>query len=419
MTRRTIDPAGKLPNKDVIKLAGEWVYVGDQGAYWHLPSLEVGEILTLSPALFNAECQHLTGVETHAALVAWQGTQRVSTVVYEPGGPRFVEGRVAGRRALNQWSMGGVAAREDDEKLARVLAVAAHQIPNPDHRNLILDAWAYLLINRGGKVDWCPILRGRTGTGKGTLCEDILGNVFGRDNMKFPTGDALAEPYTAEIVETEVTVVNEVQQGNDRAVTTRLKSPITERFIMARRMWGPRYRARTAGQIIITTNERKPLYLPKGSPERRYLMTEFIEEQVDREIIRPIKRDVEGHAAAFRWYLEHRDISGFDPTDEPPCVLDDDDQAEGLTREAEALASALPDPSSDLLLLPDIRRACQDVLKKKVRDAELLQAIERRGWVVVGAVLARGAPKVVAVRDTAKYAGLNAKELMDHIEGTV
>lgn len=192
--------------------------------------------------------------------------ERVHALEFAPGRDRFIEEN--GRRLLNLWTPGRVQPIEGDVR------------PFLDHLALIFDGneeaasyflsyLAHLAQHPGRKIRAALVITGRQGTGKSILAK-IARKIVGEQNANTLSPLEVASQFNSWIERSMMTVIEEMTLDDRKGTAARLKSWITDDYLLINRKGVAQYKIQNHTHFIILSNEENPLKLDQD--DRRYFV---------------------------------------------------------------------------------------------------------------------------------------------------
>ena len=131
--------------------------------------------------------------------------------------------------------------------------------------------WLAFVFQTRRKTKTAWILHGRTGTGKGTLFNDIIAPLFGREYCPEITLQALLDQFNNYMRTALFVMVDEIKirSGKEAFVEDKLKHIITEEYPVIRAMQTDHRTHRSFTNLILTTN-RSTDPIPIAADDRRF-----------------------------------------------------------------------------------------------------------------------------------------------------
>lgn len=248
---------------------------------------------------------------THNALVHDEYLRKVDGTDYRPGVPDlFME--TEGKTLLNLWSPGDLAAEPGE--CSHILQHLDYLFA-PEERDHILDVLAHTVQHPEKKVRHVLLLGGRQGTGKSFLGE-LAKRLFGNQNVRTVQAATLASRWTADLCNVQICVAEELAVHERREAYETMKQLITQDHIFVEQKNLPLYEARTPRLIIAMTNHIKSISLP--ADDRRFYVAHSMAERRDMTYYNALFVQGLSEATAFLHLLSSRDLTHFNPNNDPP-----------------------------------------------------------------------------------------------------
>jgi len=199
-----------------------------------------------------------------SAAEQWLKTEERTTVrklVYRPGAPRFKEGSY-----VNVWQDTGVEPVEGD--ISPFLKVYKNAIPNQVERQLLLESMAWILQNRGERLEKTFMLIGsQVGTGK-SLLVNTFGKCVGTSNYVSIGVEDFTNDFNSVFVNKEVILMDDMIRL-PAAQMGKLRRYITDETVVVNPKGVQQYSVENFGVYFMTANEWSALTLDDN--ERRVL----------------------------------------------------------------------------------------------------------------------------------------------------
>jgi hypothetical protein len=251
-------------------------------------------------------------VELSKLWLTYEDRTMVPKVDYIPGGERIVRGEY-----YNEWQDDGVAAQQGD--ITPFLKVYENAIPDSESRTLLFQSFAWILQNRGVKLDKAFIFVGRqVGTGKSLLAK-TFGLCLGQSNYAAIGLEDFSSDFNSAFAAKELVLVDDLQRMGSKEVA-KLKRYVTADKIVVNAKNVKQYEIKNTAVFVITTNEYSAVAM--DDVERRNLVVEFdpiqhypTGSQWWTDYVDWLEA---GGYGIIRWWLEHMDLTGFDPAYMPP-----------------------------------------------------------------------------------------------------
>ena len=247
----------------------------------------------------------------------WLGAEERSSVqriVYLPGADRCSEGEF-----YNTWTDDGAEAIQGD--VSPFLMVYENAIPDSRMRELLFQSFAWILQNRGKKLEKTFVFVSRqVGTGK-SLFALAMSKILGMRNSASIDMADFSSDFNAVFAAKELVVIDDLHKVSKSDVA-RLRRYATSQRIVVNEKNIKRYEIDNAAVFVLTTNELGAI--PMDDEERRNLVVSFEpvvhhtgESKWWKEYVSWLDSGGVGH---LRWWLEHMDLSAFDPFYHPPMT---------------------------------------------------------------------------------------------------
>jgi hypothetical protein len=246
----------------------------------------------------------------------------VDRIVYAPGAEALT------KEYFNTWRDSGVppvcpASGEDSETWVQpFIDVYKNAVPDDETRILLIQSLAYMVQNRGQKIDKTFLLVGnQVGTGKSLLVK-IMGRCVGRSNYASIGVEDLTGGFNSSFVAKEVVALDDVDRVS-RAAMAKLRRYVTDETVMVNPKGVQQYEIDNHAVYFFTSNEF--VALPMGDNERRVLTVHF-----DPTVHYPTGTPwwdgfiawLEGGGyGKIRWWLEQLELGAhFNPNYMPPMT---------------------------------------------------------------------------------------------------
>lgn len=253
-------------------------------------------------------------VEVSKLWLAYEDRTAVARVDYVPGGERITE------EYYNEWRDSGPIASTGD--VAPFLRVYENAIPDVGVRQLLFSSFAWILQNRGTKLDKSFIFVGRqVGTGKSLLAK-TMGTILGASNYASIGVEDFASDFNGAFAAKELVLVDDLHRMGSKEVA-KLKRYTTADKIVVNQKNIRQYEVKNTAVFVITTNEYAAVAM--DDVERRNLVVDFSPtihySSGDGWWSRYLAwlDDGDGYAKLREWF-ESMDLSAFDPHFMPPMT---------------------------------------------------------------------------------------------------
>ena len=251
-------------------------------------------------------------IEVSKLWLSYEDRTAVKSIEYRPGGAVIGEN-------YNEWRDTGPVGVEGD--ISPFLQVYDNAIPDATIRTLLLKSFAWILQNRGTKLDKSFILVGRqVGTGKSLLAK-TFGTILGASNYASIGVEDFASDFNSAFAAKELVLVDDLHRMGAREVA-KLKRYTTADKIVVNQKNVRQYEINNTAVFIITTNEYAAVAM--DDVERRNLVVSF-DPLVHYPTGDPWWAEYlawldDGGYGRVRGWLEGMDLSGFDPHYMPPMT---------------------------------------------------------------------------------------------------
>lgn len=297
--------------KDPWSFSKDYVFVAKLNKFYHLQS---GDVLSVN-AVERLHQDDVGGREaiSEGLLEGETAVERVHAFEFAPGRARLIEQE--GRRLLNLWTPSNLQPIEGDVQLF-LDHLALIFDGNNEATRYFLNFLAHLAQHPGRKIRAAIVITGRQGTGKSVLAK-IACKIVGEQNANTLSPLEVASPFNSWIERSMMTVIEEMTLDDRKSTAARLKSWITDDFLLINRKGVAQYKIQNHTHFFILSNEENPLKLDKD--DRRYFVWNS----------QAMPRDSAYYEALHSWlddggyskilgFLLRLDISGFKPFQAPP-----------------------------------------------------------------------------------------------------
>jgi hypothetical protein len=253
----------------------------------------------------------LTTVKAGTEWKDWGGRREYRALTYAPSAEE-----ITSDGCLNSWPGWGCESASGD--VFKFSWLLDRLIPDPVMRVWVIKWLAHMIQRPCEKVMSALVLYGPQKTGKSLLTE-IMASVVGDSNWQTIGNPELTSTFTDWAANKLLIIAEEVSGFDPRRDGNRLKGFITLPYLTINEKFIRPYRLPNLARFIFCSNAPVPVFLDKD--DRRYAVCKTLRANtVPSEKGVEIKRWVtkENGAAAIRNYLEHVDLSAFDPTASPP-----------------------------------------------------------------------------------------------------
>jgi hypothetical protein len=206
-----------------------------------------------------------------------------------------------------------------------------HIICNADEEvcNYLVGLLAYWVQNPEKVGEVAIVLRGKKGTGKGTLA-DVIRAWFRHHSVHITQPRHLTGNFNAHLADCLFLFADEVTWGGDKQGEGVLKGLITEKTIQIEPKGINCFSLRNRSKVLIASNN--DWVVPVSEDERRFFVLDVSDaKRGDREYFNKLHAAIEGgEAAAMLHELLHLDLSGFSHRDVPHTDGLNNQKVEGL-----------------------------------------------------------------------------------------
>ena len=246
------------------------------------------------------------------AWVTWEHREFVEECRYVPGAVDYEEGKL-----FNKWRDSEVKGVEGD--VGPWVEFLHNAIPRVEEVDLLMQMYAYMLQNRGVRSEKIVILISPDqSTGKSTIAR-VIGSIFGDNNHASIDPASFKGDFNSHYAERELVQMDEVVKFTHGDMG-RLERYVTDPKVDINRKGWEVYHAPNHMNFTLTSN--RPDSIPLKPGERRAFVLE-----VTPTTYHP-QGDVywdnlnawldDGGVAHVRWWLEHMDLSNYNPRFLPP-----------------------------------------------------------------------------------------------------
>ena len=248
-----------------------------------------------------------------------------------------------GLKYFNTYRPGPLEPRkfEHRKEIEPFLKLMEYLIPNEKHRDLVLDWLACIVQQRGVKMRYCiVIVSSDWQVGKGTLYR-VMELILGENNVMQTKIRAMKDKGSM-YSDRQLVLIDECADKGDhtskRDLVNELKTIISEKKVMARRMRVDYMEIENNPSFIIFSNEKDALAV--GHKDARYFIIFHEVDRLSQKFYDDFHDWIEGPDKGARlgkgggaeliyYYLKHRDISKFNPNAPAPDTDAKEEMAEG------------------------------------------------------------------------------------------
>lgn len=224
----------------------------------------------------------------------------VESITFEPGLDAIVD------QKLNIWRSSGVDPEEGD--VEQFLCHTEYLIPEERERAHVLDFLGHIVQKPREKVLHALLLYGMQGIGKSYLAR-VLELVLGQHNVRVIGMPELSSSFNAWVEGVQVVRVEEVMMLGRRELMNKLKPLITESTITINQKGLPTYTIPNRVNLLFFSNHHDALRL--DADDRRYCVIHCPGEPQSTDYYQELFRWTDDNAPALLYYLQNRDLSGF------------------------------------------------------------------------------------------------------------
>lgn len=275
----------------------------------------------------------------------WDDANKVAKMLYRPGKEELTD------HYYNTWQDDGVAAIDGD--IAPFLTVYRNAVPDDVERKLLLESMAWIVQNRGTRMEKCFALVGADqGTGKSLIVE-TLGRVVGDSNFVSISPHNFGNNFNSALVGREVVLLDDLGPNDLKTNSKGLfKNFITGRTTLAEKKGVDAYKVESSAVLFITSNEFGAI--PMDAEDRRVHICSFSPTVHHaqgtawwKEYLSWLQADGYG---IIRGWLEGLDLSDFDPNFMPPMTSTKMHMQQSNMHPIESWVEAMyHDPDAELL----------------------------------------------------------------------
>jgi hypothetical protein len=230
---------------------------------------------------------------------------------------------------FNLWQGFGVARKSGDPGPLVVLIYALCDY-NRELAEYVLNWLAFCVQRPGTRPEVALVLRGKQGTGKGTLFR-VMRKIFGRHGLHITQPKHLTGHFNAHLRYTRFLFVDEGFWAGDKEGTGVLKGLITEPTVAIEMKGHDVFTVPNMLAIGMASNSR--WVVPAGADERRFCVADVSDLLAqDHAYFAELSAWIEGDGAAI--FLDHllsRDLSGFNVRAAPKTAALDLQKIEGMS----------------------------------------------------------------------------------------
>lgn len=276
----------------------------------------------------------------------------------DPDGDRFVDGR------LNLWQGYGVTPKAGKWPLLRAHIVDVVCNGNEEHAQYLLRYIAFAIQKPTEPSEVVVVLRGKQGTGKGTLVS-LLCDIFGSHSLQVSDRRQIVGNFNAHLMQVCFLFADEAVWAGDKQAEGTLKRMATEATLTYEPKGLDAFEGPNMLTIMMASNEG--WVVPAGEDDRRFVVLDVSDaHKQDHAYFKRLRDELDGGGReAFMHDMLEMDLAGWHPRDDRPMT---DAKAEQISQSADPLVH----------WLGEILEA--GMLPYRVRDAggDLRDVVDRR-----------------------------------------
>ena len=286
-----------------------------------------------------------------------------------------------GVRTLNTWKDGGVDAVEGDASIWH--DHLRYLLPHEGERKWVLQYLAHLIQKPSTKIKSAIVLQSKQGVGKNLLVRAVK-RMFHEKDVREVYGGILGERWQAELGNTRLLALDELQIDELKTAYNRLKRWATEEIQLVERKGIDAFNVRSPRGIIIMTNSAKPLAI-EYDDRRLFVCSVEAAKREDayyRQLVEVGLSD--DSIAAFKYYLLHVDLSDFDANAEPPRTKAKDDLIRVSASVLEQVIVELRESGSapfdcQVYLAEDVAHAVEGRMRRTITVQQITPVLKKLG----------------------------------------
>lgn len=270
---------------------------------------------------------------------------QVDSLAYIPGQPTIVPADTAGASYLNTWR--GMGTQPAPGNVDQWLTLLAHNVPDHDIADWILDWLAYPLQNLGAKMNTLLLLFGPAGTGKDLFLKPMHA-IYGSNAVKI-SNDELKSSFTSIYAAKQFLHADELKRAHASGdiVNQKIKGLVTNPTITVNRKGDPEYKIKNVINLAITSNYYDCVKLDEDDRRAAVIRWAPADPTVDMRGVqsywRPLAAWLESEegAAAIYAYLLERDLTNFDPAAWAPSTQEKEEVIDAARTPTERFVAQL------------------------------------------------------------------------------
>lgn len=359
-------------------------------------------------------------VKTAEEWVKWEGRAVVNKMVYEPGQPLLVDGK------LNMWR--GLPYEPKRGNVDPWHKLMDYVFAGDKDARRYFEQWlAYPLQYLGTKLFTAVVIWSvQTGTGK-TLIGHTMQRLYGAENSIMIRKRDLMSGNNSFAENKQFILGEEITGDERRGMVDELKSLITNEEMRVNIKYVPEYSIRSCANYYFTSNNPDAFYVDET--DRRFFIHEIVGDPLPEDwytdVYDPWYKSDSG-AAALLHYLLNLDLSDFKPMGRAPMTGAKEEMIENSRTVLGSWVHNLRENPDKVLkignaVMPQALYSTEELLK--IFDPEDKKRLGVRGMGVelkrariakaargVGCRTKNGQMRLWAVRDPARYVNLNPKQ---------
>jgi len=309
------DPLGRLNRKFCVVLDGSKTRVLTFEPYTDAGQTRLIPRFLSFEDFHNFYCNETVRVgDKNIPLGSWWSKHRerrqYDGLVFRPGAGQEVNGR------LNLWRGWGIEPKPGDWTLMRRHIDEVLAAGNPEAANYLIHWVAWAFQNPAERAQAAPVLRGKKGSGKGTL-GNALRRIFGQHGVHISDAEHLAGRFNGHLRDAIFLFADEAYWPGNKSAEGSLKRLITEPdlFIEAKGRDG----TSVSNMLHVMMASDEQWVVPAGEAERRFAVFEVSDHRLqDPAWFGPLYEEMDrGGLAAMLYDLLRMDLGGWHPREIP------------------------------------------------------------------------------------------------------
>ena len=222
--------------------------------------------------------------------------------------------RITKDNKLNLWSEPDITIEKGD--LTVFFDFINFLIPNKEEREHFLNYMAYSYQHQNTKIRHAILLVGGRGIGK-SMVGQFLKNIFGKQNVVFPSNDAMGEKYTSWLIGKKIVFCNEIKRSSGSEVKARLDIIVGDDDLPIRSMFSDFYSLENIVSTIVCANDFDVISVEHD--ERRWAIIQCASKKHKEgvDFYNKVGDFIKEHSGRVAHYLANRNIEKFEPTKPP------------------------------------------------------------------------------------------------------